>query len=417
MFRGASAVALAAFLLAPPQDPPAIDPVSFSWSGIDGWGLLLQRHGVLLHGARLPEGVMPIDTWVILFGEAPTRPEYVRTIESLIGAGAQVLIASDRPSMAPWFRKLGVSFVPGPIKSAFPLQAFKGEQDCPIVEQMEAAHPLFRGVKRIAFNRPGGFTLGPPGMIALLPSDPSGRDYGCIWEGLFGRRSSSILISDHSVFINLMLMEEGNGLFATNLIRHFRSREALFFMDGWPIEPGAFGPEVPEPDAATILANMGPAIRAIETSGMIQNFAANNAIYSFGFLTMVLISMAIIALMRARSRPVVALAGSGAILSDFAFGVGRATPDRGNYRMAAQELLRQWWMKWKRERDLPSVEYFEEGRFTFEAGTPALKRWIWRIQLRRLAAWTRRPPRRLSLKSYRRLAARLETNQALGRIR
>lgn len=413
-----SAIALACLLLFAPQDRRGEGQEPFAWSGIEGWVALLHQSRVLLHNERELQSIRnPEKTWVILFGEAPSRPGHIAKIDRLIQGGAPVLIASDRPSMAPWFKRYGVTLVPGPITVRDKELAFQGALDCPVA--LVRFHSIFQDVRRIAFNRPAGFQSSPPHTIAHLPLDPTGWSYGCIWERRDLRPGPPvILISDHSVFINLMMMEEGNVRFATNLIKHFNSMDAVFFHDGVLVDADLYAPDWPDaPDAAGALAMLGPALRAIETSGMMQEFAARNAALSIGLLTITLLAIGALAVMRARSQSVPELERPGSILPDFTSGIDAAAPGRRDYGLAAQELLRVTWRQWRRERDLPSIEAFAEGRFSFEPGTPLLNQWIWGFQLRRLAALTLHPRRRFSPSKFKKLSARLRDFPALRRVR
>ena len=404
---------LVTLLLVAQQDPRRPDQWALPWDGLDAFVMTLGKCGIQLRAAHeLRQLDEPSNTLVILLGEAPRD---IQIDQLIIKFNASVLIASDHPSMKRWFDHYQVEYVKGPILVQ-PKDGFDQATDCPKVRGA-IDHPVFENVGRVALNRAAGFTWVDSRTLAPF-QDQDGKTYGWLAErksGPFGPRV--MLLSDHSLFINLMMSELDNALFAENLLRYFGVENACLYLNGRLVRFEQFPWSSSQtPDLGTALAMAGPALRGLETSGILQDFAEKNAALAIGMATIILGAIGALGVIRARSRPVAALETTGPLLPDMASD-DAASARKPDYHVAARELLRRWWRHGRQTRDLPSIEAFAEGRFSFEAGTPMLKRWMWRYQLKRIARMTLRPPRRLHLAGYQGLAAALGRLDALGRIR
>lgn len=184
--------------------------------GIDGFRLMLQQHG--LRATQDEVGTAfdsPEETVAILLGDLTDVRRIAAQLNRFINTGGALLIATDvRDSPAPG----------AVIRATRPIAAsdrqklgYRGFNDCPIVTNVDRnSTPLFDGVSSIVTNRPGRLQCANSVKpIAWLPSARQ-PPLMAIYENGPGRL---LVIADHSLFINEMLVHGDNAAFANNVCR------------------------------------------------------------------------------------------------------------------------------------------------------------------------------------------------------
>ena len=279
---------------------------SGEWAGIDGVMLLLRREGIELSDDEgRPD---PRRTFVAILGDPPGDLSwYPRFIER----GGRVLVASDRPSVNPISESFGVRVETGTVRVRSGDDAFNGCFDCPVVDVARDAqtigHPLFRDVKRIAFNRPAWLSTQQVGGLLRLPRLHREGAPACLVATRFGPGRIAIL-SDHSVFINLMLPEADNLAFARNLLRWRGRKSVLLYHDGKRIRPRDLPPGLASIPPLSLLA-LNPALEELETSGALNGFVRTFLPWIVGGLTVLALAVLVVWMTRATGQPSKAVDG------------------------------------------------------------------------------------------------------------
>jgi hypothetical protein len=240
---------------------------------------------VLLHRA----GLTPITSEWMLRDEAEDHPERILIISlgnqswlqhfpydlrSFHELGGAFLGASDRFSQE-WLRPyqvvIGFDFVR--IEPTSKL-AYRGLADCPmVVPESDAACPVFEGLHRVATNRPTYLALDEraPSIAARFPVDcttvnnTSTPRYFAVGGPI--KQGRVLLMADHSVFINDMMLPTDNDNFdlAHNAIdwlteydpiTKYHKRDRVLFMEDGRLVTDFNVPvkEVPTPSAEELLA-------------------------------------------------------------------------------------------------------------------------------------------------------------------
>src|SRR5581483_8121704 len=100
--------------------------------------------------------------------------------------------------------------------------AYRGSPECIIIQPAPLTGLiLLRGLDRVATNRPGYLVLGnrPPGLMPMARF-PGDRDLLFAAGRICGDDGRILVLADHSVFINEMMMQRDNDnvYFAYNCI-------------------------------------------------------------------------------------------------------------------------------------------------------------------------------------------------------
>ncbi len=352
------------------QDPPL---PGMEWSGIDGFIVLLVREGISFQEGW--EDANPETTLVIVFGEAPPVP---LDLYRFVQRGGRLVVASDRASIDTVLSPFGLRLQTGPIRVRGADATFHGYRDCPLVHPVVQPHQvfamrLFNEVGHVAFNKPGYFDADQVrrtrwDILARFPTLVGGGNPPCI---VGSDEPRAVFISDHSPFINLMLPEMENLLFAKNLLKEMGRRRVLFFYNGKILGSKDLPANLPAIPPGTLRA-LNPALRHLEMTGALNRFIRGHWGEILASLTLLGLAGFGIWMYRRESQP--PETGPSALLQRFS----DEKPDhrRRNYALAAKELLDrvresapQWpdgkWQAWvarrkynrlRRDRDtLPAV--------------------------------------------------------------
>jgi hypothetical protein len=248
---------LAALLAAWPLSAPAQDGKPLPFYGTHAFRRLLHNLG-MKPLARFGDLDDPAHTLLIVLGEGALEgpPD---ALETFLEKGGAALIASDQPqALRFWGRPLVVNVTGIPVIAATMESRYNGLADCPLIEPVEnGGVPLFRGtigpdmrrlpLERVATNKPS--------YLAMRPLQPSVRvvarfSPGCLYGGeprdprpfaIGGKFGGGrlLVLADHSVFINTMLLQPDNDniAFAYNCIDWLsegppRRDKVLFVEDG-----------------------------------------------------------------------------------------------------------------------------------------------------------------------------------------
>jgi hypothetical protein len=216
------------------------------------------------------EGLTPLEYWptpgrepknqiLIVLGKTDILDAWSRdgTLRGFLRGGGAVLIATDHATPASLRKHFGVR-VTGEIIPAPPSECWREMPQCPFAKEVRRnwnRHPIFQGLSdpsRLATNNPSYLADSSEPPIAVLPSymrffsvngsllhdEMNWRDFACVRE--FGR-GRLLVIADHSIFINDMMLQSDNDnfAFAFNVVRWLtdagdgkRRDEVLFYDDG-----------------------------------------------------------------------------------------------------------------------------------------------------------------------------------------
>ncbi len=274
----AAALALVSVLLAPAPEPwfPGSGRPLEEWFGYEGFGWLLlakQKMTLIPRNERWDEGEVQGRLVVVMgepsgiAGREKERLAFGQRLDRFVRAGGRLLVACDMTTANPILEPFGVRIEPmwrapavpaggsiPPLPSTPPALAFRGFADCPLVVDL-SAHPIMAGTGRVVTNRPAALSSSTlpilarfaPEIVARLPALPEGSRRGLVAAGPWGKGRVGI-VSDHSMFINLMIAEEGNGRFAENLIAWLRppveNARVLYYLQSVP-QPPRGEPRVP----------------------------------------------------------------------------------------------------------------------------------------------------------------------------
>jgi hypothetical protein len=173
----------------------------------------------------------PAHNLLIVLGETAVLHSLLPVrLEDFVRSGGSALIATDRAASR-GLEGFDIRFVDG-----YPAQlriepdspfAYRGSRECILVEGTKAGRPLFENLKRVATNRPGYLdarfsrleVLGSfPKEVTVNGQRLPRRTFAA--GGSWGE-GRVLFLSDHSVFINAMLLPDDNDNydFAQNCVR------------------------------------------------------------------------------------------------------------------------------------------------------------------------------------------------------
>jgi hypothetical protein len=182
------------------------------------------------------EGDHPGRTVLVAFGDGPKIAQI--DIPAFVKKGGALLLATDRELDLSVVQFLGARVDPRAVEVQDPDYRYEGRSVCPLVGEMNDDYALFRGIQKLATNRPGFLEdLSDPndaeprrGRMRLdaaaffpacrLPGDgdrtlkmwkPVGPPFAMVHDG---EKTRVVVLADHSVFINAMLLRTNNDNFA-----------------------------------------------------------------------------------------------------------------------------------------------------------------------------------------------------------
>jgi hypothetical protein len=214
-----------AFLLSGPLSALAQGPVPFSEDTHAFRFILNQRQLTPL--SNLNELVSaPAKTILIVFGQADALDRIPGGLKGFVNSGGAVLVATDRRTEGSLRRDYGTWVTGQMVKSTRPHSGYRESPDCPLVRPLaDKTSSPFRTLLPVATNKPS-YLRHEMSELPLLAKFPPGcavvgRGWnlpdawvlyfavGRAWEG----KGRILVLADHSVFINLMMLQRDNGNF------------------------------------------------------------------------------------------------------------------------------------------------------------------------------------------------------------
>jgi hypothetical protein len=213
---------------------------------------------------------------LIVLGDLEILDRLPLGLDEFVRRGGSALIATDRESQqAVLSESFGIQFVHYPLRvPADSPAAYRKSRECIVVEGTQAGGSLFQNLTKVATNRPG-FIEASGSKLQILAEFPKGT-HGPIRPrflfavgGQYGE-GRVLFLSDHSVFINAMLLQDDNDNydFAKSCVRWLtdnRRREVLFIDEG-AIEKSFDVPmsEPPFPPVESIVQAVDQGLRGLE---------------------------------------------------------------------------------------------------------------------------------------------------------
>lgn len=238
--------------------------------GIDGLRLMLQQQGLSATQTQIGSAFdAPQETVAVILGDLTTASRIRGQLNRFWREGGALLIASDmQEQRLPASNLCGAWPLPNFQLSSRDAMEFgyRGFRDCPIVQDFdrEGTGPLFEGIDQIVTNRPGyvrSFS-----NVRIVATFPGRRPRPLMvinnYEETGGRM---LMIADHSVFINEMLIHGDNAKFASNVTRWLceggRRRNLVLIHEGNVLPDWGFGETPPSIPLDTLL-------KAVQSSGL-----------------------------------------------------------------------------------------------------------------------------------------------------
>jgi hypothetical protein len=222
--------------------------------GTHAFRLVLNRSG--LEAIQKPEELDAKNCILIVFGETQILDTDVIPggLGGFLKKGGAVLIATDRPNQGKWQSIFKIEFkdqfVHAPSRIEY---QYKAHVECPFVVDLHVKDiPIFRGYSEVATNKPAYFiNIGPTlKTLATFPDGSWAESTRNRLEDLPGvafaaagplGEGRALILSDHSVFINGMMIQSDNDNFdfAFQCIRWLKDGDkrtrVLFLDEGEPI--------------------------------------------------------------------------------------------------------------------------------------------------------------------------------------
>ena len=234
----------------------------FDRFGLDGWRLMLQqrlepRTGDFVQWMREPK-----KTAIVITGDTRQLPRLINDLDRFLLGGGACLIATDRNATfrLSSFWKLGRTWHQFQFNRGWfevpPEGSYQGHADVPIISVVRAeggeqiAADLFAGVRTLIANRPGYLLVYEGGATRSAPltipcpagaanfRSPIDSAAKFLFAETYGNREDAgriLLVADHSLFINEMLMHGDNMQFAWNCVNWLSAGQRanlIFVHDG-----------------------------------------------------------------------------------------------------------------------------------------------------------------------------------------
>ena len=184
----------------------------------------------------------PYNSVIVLVGDVARNDFLARiNLERFLSRGGAVLLATDKPTWVDDFCLIKG----GPVTVADEADAYQGFVDCPQVTNL-TSHRINRGVTRVIANRAGWidttFTRhGSWERVAWFPLSNASNDGNetliAAFEPNRSTRGRMVVVADHSLLINSMIMHGDNSRLMLNLSKWLTDdgRTNLFIVvDGLP---------------------------------------------------------------------------------------------------------------------------------------------------------------------------------------
>jgi hypothetical protein len=249
----------------------------------------------LHHLSQLTEE--PQHKLLIVLGDL-TVLNQVRVLDGFVQGGGNALIATDRAFAGPDLGTFGIRFVRGPLHvPPGSASAYRNSEECILVKGTKDGAPLFHTLTKVATNRAGRLGFGAPAprglnfirpknplqVLAMFPNDVNAEPeagQSRVPFAVGGRRAPGegrvLFLSDHSVFINAMLLQDDNDNydFAQNCLRWLTDdhHKEVLLIDEGALEMTFDVPVREEalPPLETIIQAVDRGIQGLEEEGRVQ---------------------------------------------------------------------------------------------------------------------------------------------------
>lgn len=368
--------------LAAGQTPPRnflADPFTGAFrQGTQGFRRIVERVGFSEVVTQIVDLTRdPENTLLIVLGTTAVLDQLPNGLGEFLERGGALLLATDRANQDAWPQLLGVrvsgQFVRGRDEAE---QTYWGHPFCPrVVSATPESDHLFDGVATLASNRPSYLEYQGRSRLTrraefvrgctteadtTRPLDPH-REFFAAW-GPF-RQGRVLVMADHSVFINDMLLRESNDniRFAANCLAWLRAhddrtapRTRVLFVEEGTVRTElheALTPPIPPPEALVPLLNH--ALRSLEEEDafntLLKNVLPPNRILLgvLALLTLLLVGYSFVWVGRRRHRTDREAPGFATLLARQATSAAvvelrhQAMLEGGNLWEAARALARQ----------------------------------------------------------------------------
>ena len=245
--------------------------------GLDGFRLLLQRQG-LKTLQKDPRAALrsPETTVLVLIGDLRATGPLWNRIDRFVAEGGAVLIATDLGSKP--IRGVNLRAGSVPVRG---IDAYQGYEDCPRVSDLDRHHVLLRelfdDVDEIITNVPGFLPLRPVAELRRIAWLPQTRRKKALMAG-YVRRGRMLLVADHSIFVNEMLLHGDNAKLANNVCQWLSQggeRDKLVFISDGLVLPEW---ELGSPNRAVPLSEL---IRAAELARQARRLLPGETLVEF----------------------------------------------------------------------------------------------------------------------------------------
>src|SRR5262249_19703226 len=170
---------------------------------------------------------------VIILGDTQFLNDQFRVaLGRFISEGGSVFVATDHPTSL-----LGVTVRGTHVQAFEEAQRYKGLRDCPVITAFDRRFRIFDNVEHLATNRPSFIVIQSSGYwrAATFPRGTDAADE--VFAVAFrGEKQKLLVLADHSVFINSMMIQDDNHNFAfasncVNWITDDGQRNRVLFLD------------------------------------------------------------------------------------------------------------------------------------------------------------------------------------------
>ncbi len=225
------------------------------------------------------EELMPGDSLVVIFPGVELDGESLTTF---LAEGGRVAILDDFGKSPSFLKRFGIHRVPPPLA---PKDRLREDPDLavavPVIQTVagtaQGRHPMTVGVERVITNHP--VLLEHPDLTPVLeiPLEDGGAGTLAI-TGIISGNGRLLVVSDPSIFINLMLRYPGNRKLAVEMLDYLVSREVgrassgrLLILTGEFTQKGHYGePQDLTEEIMDSLSSLEEALGDIEGQGLPQ---------------------------------------------------------------------------------------------------------------------------------------------------
>lgn len=195
------------------------EPTNDAWNGYGSFVRVARESGRTIVATPLDlDRVRPEDA-IILIG--PAEPPPIAELARFVDSGGRLAIVDDFGASTELLSRFGIARESAPTTGVAHVRG----QDGLLVARPLYRHPLTEGVSAVITNRPAVVRHA---VLEPLIGFPDQRA-GIVLTGVVGR-GRLVVISDPSVFIDLMIPLRGNQKLAENLFSVLRSPEGVVYI-------------------------------------------------------------------------------------------------------------------------------------------------------------------------------------------